>query len=227
MPDEEKKEETTEQEAGGGKTYDEKYVKELREENKKRREELSTFKREMDEFKTSLAERDKSLKASLGIKDDKEDPVTVMQSRIDVLTKQVEESNLNIAKEKLFNTFTGEALKAGVNPDLIEDAWRLTDGVTIENVKDVVKGLKEKKPFLFAKGKEDVGGELQPGKSDKAYPAVMVAIATQTKQPVEWIEEKAKEFMAKHKDKYKNVEAAAIARFGKPTIVEYKSLRTP
>lgn len=191
------KEDAGKQEADGGKTYDEKYVKELREENKKRREENQTLKKEMDDFRAQQSERDKALRLSLGIKDDKEDPVGVLRSQVDTLTKKLEESDGNIAKEKLFNTFTGEALKAGVNPDLIGDAWKLTDGVTFENVKEVVAGLKENKPFLFAKGKEDMGANGQPvKKKEGTYPDSTVQLAATLKLTPEFlhkkIEEKAK-----------------------------------
>lgn len=188
---------TGKQDADGGKTYDEKYVKELREENKKRREENQSLKKEMDDFKTQQAERDKALRLSLGIKDDKEDPVGVLRSQVETLTKKLEESDGNIAKERLFNTFTGEALKAGMNPDLIGDAWKLTDGVTLENVAEIVKGLKEKKPFLFAKGNGDMGADGQPvKKKEGTYPDATVQLAATLKLAPEFlhkkIEEKAK-----------------------------------
>lgn len=209
-----------------GKVFDEKYVKELRAENKTRREEIKSLNEKIANMEKSQADRDALFKKSLGLADNEEDPIAVLKAKVDTLTKDIEESNKNTERERLFNTFVKEALKAGVNPDLVDDAWKLTDGVTFDNVADAIKGLKEKKGFLFG-GNKDVGTQIAPGKTDKAYPAVLVAISAQTKQPIEWIEEKAKEFMSKHKDKYKNIEAAAIARFGKPTVVEYKSLRNP
>jgi hypothetical protein len=203
-----------------GKVFDEKYVKELRAENKTRREEIKSLNEKIANMEKSQADRDALFKKSLGLDDNEEDPIAVLKAKVDTLTKGIEESNKNTERERLFNTFVKEALKAGVNPDLVDDAWKLTDGVTFDNVTDAIKGLKEKKGFLFG-GNKDVGREIAPGKSDKSYPEMMTAIAQDQKQPVEWIEEKAREYMKKHPE-VKSVEQAALRRFGKPTIVGYK-----
>lgn len=228
MPDEKKKdsdmvsETPTEGSVDEGKDEikESKVVLALKDENAKRRVENTELRGRLDKIEKERIEQHKALLASLGIKDEKEDPIKAMQSRIDSLAKELEDSTKNTERERLFNTFVKEALKAGVNPDLVDDAWKLTDGVTFDNVTDAIKGLKEKKGFLFG-GNKDVGREIAPGKGEKSYPEVMTAIAQDQRQPIEWIEEKAKEYMKKHPE-VKSVEQAALRRFGKPTIVGYK-----
>lgn len=204
----------------GGKTFGEDYVKELREENKKRREENVSLKKAHDEALSQIKvlgekagqvdavmEKFKSFSELFGDKKDKDaDPVKLALGRMEKLENENKALREEGLKHTVYAAFIAEAQKAGMSPERIDDAYKLADLSVVkvdpetrkvEGVTEIVAALKEKKSYLFVAPTTDMGADGHPAKKKEGtYPDSTVQLAATLKLSPEFlhkkIEEKAK-----------------------------------
>jgi hypothetical protein len=172
--------------------FDAGYVRELREENKKRRLENQRLKEEIESLSYSL----KSLKETLSQYFDFDDSVGLEE------IKRAAVKCLKAAEEALvYSAFASEATRAGMSVEIVPDAFKLADlnGVVVDlesrevtGAADVVKNLLEKKVYLFSIGSLpalDVGSETNPSKGMPLYTSEIEELAAELGVTVEFAEE--------------------------------------
>lgn len=177
---------------GDDRSFDAQYVKELREENKKRRLENQRLKDEMEALNYSL----KSLKDALSRFFDFDDLADLEE------IKRLAVEGLKAAEEALvYSAFASEATRAGVSAEILPDAFKLADlvGVVVDlksrevsGVADAVRNLLEKKTYLFSIRNfpaMDVGSETNPSKGQPLYSSEIEELAGELGVTVEFAEE--------------------------------------
>ena len=162
-------------EEAGERQFSEEYVRELREENKARRLENLKLKEEIDGLKTKLTETVRTISAALGLDD---------TESLETVTEAATESVKTAHEALVFAAFQAEAQNAGMDQDVIADAFALADtsGISVDPISREVTGaaqavsdLFNTKPYLFEKprAKRDVGVDTNP-KPDRPAPSVDV-----------------------------------------------------
>jgi len=172
--------------------FDAGYVKELREENKKRRLENQRIRAETDALNRSL----ESLKDALARFFDFDDSADLEE------IKRAAEDGLKAAEEALvYSAFASEATRAGLSAEILPDAFKLAelDGVVVDlesrevtGAADAVKGLLEKKAYLFSvrnTAAADVGSETNPLKGRIKYSSEIEELAGELGVTAEFAEE--------------------------------------
>jgi hypothetical protein len=94
---------------------------------------------------------------------------------------------VKVAEDALtYAAFFQEAVKLGMSPTMVSDAYRLADlaDVTanletgeVTGAEQVAVALLETKPYLFAAGPPDVGTETNPAKGPSLYPEQVESLA--------------------------------------------------
>lgn len=172
--------------------FDAAYVKELREENKKRRLENQRLKDEIDALNYSL----RSLREALSRHFDFDD-----SAGLDEIKRLAEEGLIAAEDALIYSAFASEAARAGLSAEILPDAFKLADldGVVVDlesrdvlGVADAVKGLMEKKAYLFSIRNLpalDVGSETNPSKGRRFYTSEIEELAAELGVTVEFAEE--------------------------------------
>ncbi|MBN1572653.1 MAG: hypothetical protein JW984_05580 [Deltaproteobacteria bacterium] len=168
------------------------YVKELREENRKRRLENQRLRAEMDALNISL----KSLKDALSRYFDFDDSAGLDE------IKRAAEEGLKAAEEALvYSAFASEATRAGLSAEILPDAFKLAelDGVVVDlesrevtGAADAVKSLLEKKAYLLSvrsTAVQNIGSETNPLKGRIQYSSEIEELAGELGVTAEFAEE--------------------------------------
>jgi len=159
---------------GGTKQFDEKYVKELREENKARRLENEKLSAELSEIakgiKERKAEEDKKLEAlarALGLAEDTEvDPVQVLTTEVAALKAEAaknreaaEAATAKMQKARIETAIQAEAAQVGlaegveasdILPHIGADSVTYnSESEVVEGAKAAVEALAKAKPYFF------------------------------------------------------------------------------
>ncbi len=89
-------------------------------------------------------------------------------------------------KALIYTDFFREAVKLGMSPDIVADAFRLADLSNVAadletkeviGIKETVDALLEKKPYLFFVMQDDVGLETNPVKGPSSHPEQVESLA--------------------------------------------------
>jgi len=180
--------------------------------------EFTDFKATVEAERKEREERDKALLHAFGVTNETdEDTNVVALNKIKELEEKVNKSDERANKaetardvEKVYTAFSIEAQKAGMSPQMVEDAFKLSDiskvlvnpdTGTVEGITEAVVDLKSKKLYLFTKAvPEDVGGGGEPSKEgDKSVPDFIGALANDLKQSPEFVKKMVDEKAAEHK----------------------------
>ena len=154
------------------KNFDEQYVKDLREENKKKRLENQKLKDELEAVNSSI----QLLKGALSQYFDLDD-----SAALEEIKRAVEEGLKAVEETLIYSAFASEATKAGMAAEIIPDAFKLADleGVQMNlesrevvGAADAVQKLLKQKAYLFSIKRiptENVGSETNPVKGQLLY----------------------------------------------------------
>ena len=162
------------------KLFPEEYVKALREENKARRMENLKLKGEIEALKAEMADFLSAAATEIGIggASTTEDNGKVMDSVLEGLR--------GLKSTLVYSAFFSEATMAGLAPEIVPDAYRLSDlGAVainqktgeVSGVSEAVAKLLDTRPYLFSARAVDIGAETNPPMGETSYPLEIEGLA--------------------------------------------------
>jgi len=170
------------EELAEAKLFPEDYVKALREENKARRLENLKLKGEIEALKAEVTDFLPKVALEMGIGEAKEieDIGRIMEAVLEGLR--------GLKSTLVYSAFFSEATMAGLNPEIVPDAYRLSDmdAVAIDpktgeisGVSAAVARLLETRPYLFSARPQDIGAETNPPVGETSYPLEIEGLASE------------------------------------------------
>ena len=166
------------------KLFPEEYVKALREENKARRMENLKLKGEIEALKAEMADFLSAAATEIGIggASTTEDNGKVMDSVLEGLR--------GLKSTLVYSAFFSEATMAGLAPEIVPDAYRLSDlGAVainqktgeVSGVSEAVAKLLDTRPYLFSVRPVDIdiGAETNPPMGEISYPLEIEGLASE------------------------------------------------